>query len=588
MRTTILPRSLPFALLGAAFFTSPHAEACGGLFCSSSNPVNQVAERIIFAQNEDDTITAAIEIQYAGPARDFAWVLPVPAGDVSVGVSSKQALDALQAASNPVYQLNTTFEECGSTLNSATSAPRAGQGSADDASGGSDVTVLSSGAVGPYDWVVIEVDPSLEDRADAAVEWLTENGFDVSALGPDVLRIYLDQDMNLLAFKLSKDSDSGSIRPVLVTYPGERPVIPIQPTAVAAQDDMGIMVWVLGAGRAVPTNYLSLELNEARINWLNPSPTYNDVVVAAADEAGGWGFVTEQAGRARPFAQSILSDYKVAEFEQLRTGQFGSLDQFIQQAIYAAQAPFVFTGGFGDVSYDREFYDGFMDVMSDPELVPLREGATAEQLLACVHCYFDPAPAVNNDAYPPTPYVAGEDPIDAMDITLFLDEFEEQVVAPLRQTRKLFLDHDTVTRFYTTLSPDEMTIDPVFDTNPDLPDVDNVHVADRVMHCDGQSFTVTLPQGHSIYSEDGNWPVPEQTNVLPYNLRALQLSARGNGEVVFDNHDDVSAGLVDLGVSPEPKESDGFCTVTPARRDGWLSPLAGLFLATLLLRRRPR
>jgi hypothetical protein len=68
----------------------------------------------------------------------------------------------------------------------------------------------------------------------------------------------------------------------------------------------------------------------------------------------------------------------------------------------------------------------------------------------------------------------------------------------------------------------------------------------------------------------------------------LQLSARGNGEVVFDNHDDVSAGLVDLGVSPEPKESDGFCTVTPARRDGWLSPLAGLLLATLLLRRRAR
>jgi hypothetical protein len=289
-------------LLGAPLLESPSAHACGGLFCSSSNPVNQVAERIIFAQNADDTVTAAIEIQYQGPARAFAWVLPVPEGDVAVGVSSKQALDALQAASNPVYQLNTTFASCDRNQNLLKgTATESGSDESSGADPRAAVSVLSSGAVGPYDWVVIEVDKSLDDRADADVEWLTENGFDIDGIGPDVLRIYLDQDMNLLAFRLSKDSDTGSIRPVLVTYPGERPVIPIQPTAVAAQDDMGILVWVLGSGRAVPTNYLSLELNEARINWLNPSPTYNDVVVAAADEAGGWGFVTEQAGPAQRF-----------------------------------------------------------------------------------------------------------------------------------------------------------------------------------------------------------------------------------------------------------------------------------------------
>lgn len=587
-RQPILAGALLFA---APLLTSPSADACGGLFCSSSNPVNQVAERIIFAQNPNDTVTAAIEIQYQGPARDFAWVLPVPAGEIEVGVSSKQVLDALQAASNPVYQLNTTFESCeGQNFLNAGSARNqsADSGGLLGDEEGSPVTVLASGAVGPYDWFVIEVDPSLEDRADAAVEWLTENDFDIAGIGPDVLRIYLDQDMNLLAFRLSKNSDSGSIRPVLVTYPGETPVIPIQPTAVAAQDDMGILVWVLGSGRAVPTNYLSLELNEARINWLNPGPTYDEVVIQAADEAGGWGFVTEQSGPANAFIETVLPRYKLDEFEALRTGQFGSLEAFLEQAIRVAQAPFVSFGPF-DVDGGQELYDGFVDVLSDPELVPLREGATAEQLLGCVSCYFESGAAVRNEAYPPTPYVPGEDPIDSMNVERFLDAFEADVVTPLRKTQKLFRDHEQVTRLYTTLSPEEMTIDPAFAVNPDLPDVDNVHVADRVMHCDGNSWRMTLPQGHTIEGSGGVWPVPEQASVLPYNLRALQLSAKGDGEVVLDNSETVTDALVELGVSPKPKKASGFCAVTgPSERAPWPAGAAALALGALLLLRRRR
>ena len=54
------------------------AQACGGLFCSASAPVNQAAERIIFSKNADQTVTAVVQIQYQGPSEEFAWVLPVP------------------------------------------------------------------------------------------------------------------------------------------------------------------------------------------------------------------------------------------------------------------------------------------------------------------------------------------------------------------------------------------------------------------------------------------------------------------------------------------------------------------------------
>src|SRR4051794_36008272 len=71
--------------LGAALCTLPErAQACGGFFCSVSQPVNQAAERIIFADNGDGTITEVIQISYEGPSKNFSWVLPistVPEGD---------------------------------------------------------------------------------------------------------------------------------------------------------------------------------------------------------------------------------------------------------------------------------------------------------------------------------------------------------------------------------------------------------------------------------------------------------------------------------------------------------------------------
>src|SRR5258708_14580062 len=68
---------------------------------------------------------------------------------------------------------------------------------------------------------------------------------------------------------------------------------------------MGVLTWVLGNSRAVPQNYLSLELNEARINWFNAASNYNSVVIDAANDAGGQGFVTELAGPTSTLAGQI-------------------------------------------------------------------------------------------------------------------------------------------------------------------------------------------------------------------------------------------------------------------------------------------
>src|SRR5688572_11582036 len=99
-------------LLGALTLGAQDAQACGGFFCSQQQPVNQAAERIIFADNGDGTITAVIQIMYEGPSENFSWLLPISnvPREGELGVASNLAFSRLQAATNPQYNLTTRVE----------------------------------------------------------------------------------------------------------------------------------------------------------------------------------------------------------------------------------------------------------------------------------------------------------------------------------------------------------------------------------------------------------------------------------------------------------------------------------------------
>ncbi len=556
-RTRFLLPALVGAL-GSSLGVIDDAAACGGLFCNAAQPVNQAAERIIFAKNSDGTVSAVIEIMYEGPSEQFAWVLPVPPGMTDVKVASSISLDRIEAQSNPLYRLNvTTDPACFDDVAQDSLGGIPGSVSAPEpAPEDSGVSVVASGAVGPYVYEQIEVDEGLDDEAEVAVNWLQMNGYDVGELGPDRLRPYLQQKMNLLAFKLNKNSNTGSIRPIHLRYESSQPFIPIRPTAVAANPNMGIKVWVLGDSRAIPQNYRHLELNEARIDWFNPGTTYNDVVIAAADEAGGQGFVTEQSAPAGGFGESAYATWEQNQWENLRVGVFQTLQQFFETAVDT----------FGS-------YDGFIDVISDPMTTPLRDGATATQFVACVDCYFQQDVAVANEAFPTTPFDPQTDPLLEIDVKKFLDEMDRLVISPLADVRQLFDDNATVTRFYTTMSADEMTEDPAFDFNPELPDVSNVHVATQVFQCDADTeWRVELEQGLIINGNGRTWPVTEESD-MPFNLRILQLSTKGDGDVVSNNATTVGSMLIDLGIGsttdalntdpPSPPHTDGGVTTEP-------------------------
>jgi MYXO-CTERM domain-containing protein len=552
MRSFLKTTLLTLAATASGTLLGEQAQACGGLFCNAAQPVNQAAERIVFATN-DDRVTAVIEIMFEGPSNEFAWVLPVPAGEVEVGVGSKISLDRIEQQSNPLYILNVTTDEAcfsaGFPMGSTSGQPGSAAGADTTAAsplGAGAVQVVASGTAGPYDFEQLEVNPDLDDPAQVAIDWLVDNDYEVGELGPDVLRPYLEQEMNLLAFRLTKGSDSGSIRPIRISYDGEQPFIPIRPTAVAANPDMGIKVWVLGDSRAIPQNYRHLELNEARLDWFNSNTSYNDAVSEAADEAGGQGFVTEQSGPAGNFTEAAYASWEEQNWVSLRTGQFASLEQFFQQAVNV----------FGS-------YDGFLDLLRDPQTVPLRQGATAEQFISCVNCYFQVNVPVPNEAYPPTPYDAAEDSILETNVTEFLTEMDRLVIAPLADTRTLFEENSTVTRFYTTMSPDEMTEDPAFDYNADLEDVNNTHTANQVMQCNANTeWRVELESGVVVHGNGRSWPVAGAMAV-PFNLRIMQLSTSGEGDVVEDNTELIDEALMDLGIG-RVKDADEIAASSPS------------------------
>ncbi len=571
-RTPLVIAASALAVAAISLGAPQNASACGGLFCSGGGPqqVNQAAERIIFSQNPDGTVTAVVQILYEGPADRFGWVLPVP-GIPEVDVSSDAAFTTLQTATNPTYQLNTTTEGTCKT----TRGPLFGGGRSDDvfASEGSfnnavnePITVVDSGNVGPYNYVVIQVDTAVQDNVQLAIDWLNDNNFEATNIGPDLIGPYLEEGYNLLAIRLQKSQDAGAIRPLRLTYDTDHPMIPIKLTAVAANEDMGVLVWVLGASQAVPVNYKALELNDALIDWFQPQAVYNDVITLAANEASGQGFVTEYAQESVLLEGLIFSSAEADVWDGVRQTDWTSrpadlINRVIDQ----------YGNGRFDQFGNSLPWDGLEEAID--QSFPNSTVDEKARIRECGACAFE-------GVVPPE-----------FSTETFIMAVDDFVVGPMRETQELFDNAGYVTRLYTNMSAHEMTLDPSFDFNPDLADVTNAHVADRVIECDSSvlfndaPWRTTLPSGLVVRGTGSAWPFAIEANEdFPATLAVREVGTSGQGTIVRDNSATIRKALDKN--NAEHQLSKG-CGCSAARGDGDASlmfVLAGL--VGLRLRRR--
>lgn len=404
------------------------ALACGGFFCQQV-PIDQAGEQIIF-RRDGNTVTAVVLIQYAGDAEDFSWVLPVP-GIPELATGSDLIFAPLELATRPIFNLEFTGEACpqrSSADGGGSFAPAAGE--ADDDSG---VNILQTLSVGPFDVQIVT-----SEDAGAMARWLQDNDFDLTDRGIELIEPYVEERMNFVALKLRQDQGVGDIQPLILQYESDVPMIPIRLTAVAAQPDMGVIVWLLGESRAVPLNYLHVIPNYTRLNWYagtnNAYASYQTQITAAMDEAGGQGFATDYAGR----------DLDILP-------QLPSVERLGDELIFLASIE-------NDAEFIAALAGGFVFPQSNVQEIlgrnlPLPEGEDE-------FVYQIPELLLN---------IFSTEQLDSARQAIIV-ELDTTVIDPLGETLAVFEGAPYMTRLFTTLSPEEMTVDPRFSFNPDLGD----------------------------------------------------------------------------------------------------------------------
>ena len=265
---------------------APQAEACGGFFCSAS-PVDQTAEHILFTVNSDQTVTAIVQIQYVGDKDNFAWIIPAPGIPKLATDFPDSAMRSLALATDPRYFKNNCNRGLAVPGVGAPKSATAGNASADNG-----VTVLAMQAVGPYDTTTLEATDSK-----VLVDWLQQHNYRITTKMIPILQPYIEAGMHFVALRLQANKQVSDIQPLGMTYDANKPSIPLQLTAVAAQPEMGIVAWILADGRWAPENYIDLKIPDKLIQFdqYGNQNNYLTLVSSESDKVGGQAFVTEYA-----------------------------------------------------------------------------------------------------------------------------------------------------------------------------------------------------------------------------------------------------------------------------------------------------
>jgi hypothetical protein len=347
------------------------AAACGGLFCQNI-PVDQNAERIIFTDNGDGTISAYIQIQYTGSAPDFSWILPLPTPitgeDLEVPEDGMAAFTELETLTNPVF-IPPQFPDCAMVVmeDMADSAVPSSAGGVD---------VFASGEVGPFGFDVI----GSEDPA-ALITWLRTNNYTVQEQMEPLINVYVEEKFVFLAMKLLPDSAVQDIQPIKVTYPSEKPMIPLRLTAVAATPDMAVLVWFYGSSQYVPENYTHMEVEDEDLTFFTfGGNDYRALMGRTADEYDGQAFVTEYAA---PTGQLAVTHPILQEFGQ-KHAYLTRLNTVISPEEMTVDPVFKTDAGRADVSniHDLSGMKGLYDcerAESSSGLFPFMSGSGNDQ-----------------------------------------------------------------------------------------------------------------------------------------------------------------------------------------------------------------
>jgi hypothetical protein len=498
------------------------AEACGGTFCDlgpQAMPVDQTGENILFVI-DGTTTEAHIQIQYdPNTALKFAWVVPVlslPAFEVG----SDRMFDNLLAATVPTYGFSYQFDDCGGVTNGSSASAGDGDTGAGDSSGddtgGPDIVLQQT--VGAFDITVLQ-----GGTASEVMDWLAANEYEQDPDAEPILAEYLEEGYLFAAFKLTNGADLDEIHPIVLLFDNDEACVPIRLTRIAAVENMEVRAFFLADARVVPQNYRHVLVNPLRLDWPSLAANYKEIITLAVDafEADGKAFVTEYAGPSSIVATAGISSasWSSAAFDGMAAVDV--VDALVDQGLMTCYGGGSDTGGGGsECEYDHPLLRGLL-----ANYLPVPDGVDEIEFYGCLTCY--------------------EDQIDLAawgDGSGFAADMQLRIVEPGLHAADLLDTYPTLTRMYTTISPAEMTADPFFWANPDLPGVDFTNaIATRRVLCNGDAVW-TLPGGQEVYVP-GDGPWPDFSDEMPYVEEIAEMPPAGAPMTIVDNRALIAAEL---------------------------------------------
>ncbi len=582
-RSFIFASFASFGSLAMGLLAPARAHACGGTFCDGQQPmpVDQTGEDILFVRDGLE-FEAHVRIQYTGEVDRFAWLVPLPAvPEVSIG--SELLFVALAREAIPVWSTSLDYED-------PEDAPWDGcpPGGCLDLAGGNDPEVVLEETVGAFEVVVLDA-----DSVDQVLEFFQQNDYAYLPEASPIIQSYLDQGLLIAAVKLTTNAEVDEIHPLVFRFVSDEPCVPIRLTAVAARDDLGIRAYFLGENRWAPSNYAHVVLNPLLYDWAATSwGDYVELLSLAVDEAeGGRGFVTEYADEHGIWTGSVWQ-------------QSWKSDEIANANAHEA-----------------------LDALSGMGLLfPLHP-----QVRAALREYLPPPPDWMDpeeffwEGHDLHPELINAIPFGAAESAGLAAMLDERLFMPSEHAADLLDTWPYLTRLHTTLSPEEMIVDPTFHQVPDLSTIDEDRRALGLVLAGAQWTRYRIPYeelpGYErpvewmCVENDEDWPAPE----LPSARRIEQVPMMGPPQVLVDNAEAISAWAQaqymgstcealdpdggdsdgesggasesesgsgnDLGLAPMSGSQSSCACTTDTRRGG---ALGGLFLFALLAVRRRR
>jgi len=286
---------------------------------------------------------------------------------------------------------------------------------------------------------------------------------------------------------------------------------------------MAVRTFFLGKERFVPSNYKHVTLNPAALDWSNFAANYLDVVGQAVDSpvADGHAFVTEYAGTSAVVSRFGIYSYNWDAEAFVDVTPQVLIDTLELQSFMACRA--------GNCIYNHPLIEPLL-----AKYLPPPSDVDADAFYDCVSCFLDDAEMA------------------AFDSTPFAADFLSRVVVPGRDADALLSNHPFLTRMLTTISPDEMTVDPEFHPyGTEM--VSNFNQVQRALGDGITSAYLVAPDWVVELDQDGTWPEFED---MPAALRIEEYQPDGDRLELVDFSEDIAAAIE---ASNEEQEYVGVC-----------------------------